>query len=197
MKRPRARARSYPGSPGARARGVRYRSYRGSANLPPARRHAPSRRGPAPNSAPRRRTECIRPETMESIASPRRFSSSKVNFAGGVGITGGAQRPLPVVEIQRGLHRAQIHVRVVIGVDGSHVAPVSRRHPADRRECGWSGNRRRTSRHLPDQFGQNIAAEIVRAGLVGGVLVQLAQQRSASRKRSCPWRRRHAPDRPE
>src|SRR5580693_3954863 len=45
-------------------------------------------------------------------------------LGGSVRITGCAQRPLAIVEVQRGRHRAQIHVRVVVGVYGSDIAPV-------------------------------------------------------------------------
>jgi len=56
-------------------------------------------------------TSPARPRRRESIWPARRNSRR-------------AQRPLAIVQIQRGRGRAQVHAGVVISVDGSHVAPV-------------------------------------------------------------------------
>src|ERR1035438_12554 len=48
-------------------------------------------------------------------------------FGGRLRIASGAQGPFPVIKIERGLHRAQVHIGVVVGVDGADVAPVSGR----------------------------------------------------------------------
>ena len=136
------------------------------------------------------------PETIESMAWPRRSSLVEGEFGGRIGIAGGAQRPLAVVQVQRRADRAQVHVGFVVGVDGADVAPVGRRVRRARRECGWSGNRRRTSRARPTSDGQNVAAEIVRAVLDCRRRRAARAAACAWRRCSCPWRRRRARDRP-
>src|SRR4030095_3659730 len=45
-------------------------------------------------------------------------------LGGGIGVAGGAQRPLAVVEVEGRAHRAQVHVGLVVRVESPHVAPV-------------------------------------------------------------------------
>ena len=117
-------------------------------------------------------------------------------LGGRVRVAGGAQRPLPVVEVQR---RARPRA--------GPCWPRSRRRwfrrrasrrprPAGRRESGWSGSRRRTSSTRPTMRGQDVAAEVVRAALVGRVGVAVRAAACGSRRCSCPSRRRRARDRP-
>jgi len=66
--------------------------------------------------------------TSESVARPTRSSSSlaKTNFAGAaVGLGAGVDGPPGIVERELGVHRHQVHVAVVVGVEVSHVAPVA------------------------------------------------------------------------
>ena len=70
----------------------------------------------------------------------------------------------------------QIHVRFIVGLDGSDVAPVGRWHPPTRRECDWSRSCTHTSAHLPASFGQNVHAEIVTALRILRVVMQQIQK---------------------
>ena len=91
------------------------------------------RRAPERNSSPFRPTECSRPTRWNRWPTPRRFFVIESELRRRVGKAAGAQRPLPVVEIQRRLDGAQIHVGFVISVDGPDVAPV---RPASGRLAG-------------------------------------------------------------
>ena len=75
---------------------------------------------------PSRRTGSSPPETMESSAWPAAAVVIEDEFGRGVEVAGRAQRPLAVVEIQLRRDRAQVHVGVEVGVQGSHVSPVNR-----------------------------------------------------------------------
>src|ERR1019366_5114551 len=45
-------------------------------------------------------------------------------LGGRIGIAGAAQGPFPIVEVERRGDVAQVHIGLVIGIDGPHVAPV-------------------------------------------------------------------------
>lgn len=61
--------------------------------------------------------------TIEWVAWPRRPTSSKTNFAGKCCL-GRAQRPAQVVQIERRVGVAEVHVRVVVSLERADVAPV-------------------------------------------------------------------------
>ena len=85
-----------------------------------------------------------------------------------------AHRPLPVVEIERGLHMIQVHVRFVVGFDSSYVAPVGSGVDLAGDSVGLEivGIHRRVT----SQLGQNVLAEIMMAAGSFGVGMQQIEQ---------------------
>ena len=67
-----------------------------------------------------RRRRSSRAPTIDSWAPP-----PSTNFAGGSGGWLRQDRPLPVVEVEDRVDRDQVHVGVVVGVQGPDVAPVA------------------------------------------------------------------------
>jgi len=67
-------------------------------------------------------------QTMLSSAWPTRgvrpAMSANTNLGGGRLRLIGADRPRLVIEVQFGVHRDEVHVGLVVGVERSHVAPV-------------------------------------------------------------------------
>jgi len=61
------------------------------------------------------------PATMESSATPMRSGSAKTNFAGDTGAAG-AKRPIVVIKIEDRGHAHEIHIRLVVGIEGADVA---------------------------------------------------------------------------
>src|ERR1035437_9301593 len=94
---------------------------------------------------------------------------------GSVEVTGGAQRPLPVVQVQSRSGRAQVHAGGVIGVDGADVAPVG---ILVKWVAGDVIGLEIVGEHFDasDQAGQDVASKIVRTGFVCGVRVEFAQE---------------------
>src|ERR1035438_6667767 len=95
-----------------------------------------------------------------------------------IGIAAAAQRPLPVVQVEGGADVAQVHIGVVIGVDGPHVAPIRSGIG------GFAGDAvglEVVGEHAPvaGQFGENVFAEIVVAVRVPGIFAQQFQQRTS------------------
>ena len=97
-------------------------------------------------------------------------------LGGRIGVPGGAQRPLPVVQVQNGRHGPQIHAGFEIGVQRPYVAPV---HGRPLRVARNAVGLKIVGVHVraPNQFGQNIASEIVGALFVRGIRVEFGQQR--------------------
>src|SRR5579862_7985059 len=96
-------------------------------------------------------------------------------FGGRVEVAGGAKRPLAVVEIQLRGNRAQVHVGVEEGVDGSHIAPI---HGGAGRIAGNPVGLKIVGVHIgaANQAGQNVAAEVMRAVGILAIHTQLIQQ---------------------
>jgi len=84
-------------------------------------------------------------------------------------------RPSVVVQVEHGGHRAQVHVRVEIGIDRPHVPPVApvafgrARHLVPQEVIGVRGA-------LPDQHRDDVAPHAVPAGVVIGVLPERIHQ---------------------
>src|ERR1035441_752626 len=95
-----------------------------------------------------------------------------------IGIAGAAQRPLPVVQVEGGADVAQVHIGVVIGVDGPHVAPV---RSGLGRFAGDAVGLEVVGEHAPvaGESGENVFAEIVVAVRVPGIFAQQFQQRTS------------------
>ena len=98
------------------------------------------------------------------------------NFAGGIEpIADGDDRPLPVVEVEDRVDADQVHVRLVVGVDGPDVLPVGLV------ALGLAGDLvgaevvdvRQT---LLGQVGDDVAAHVVHRVVVGGVRAQRVDQ---------------------
>src|SRR3990170_4940454 len=49
----------------------------------------------------------------------------KYKLRGRISVADGPNRPVPVVEIEGGVDGAQVHVRLVVGFDRSHIPPVA------------------------------------------------------------------------
>src|ERR1039457_4995167 len=102
-------------------------------------------------------------------------------FGRRVGIACGAQRPLPVIEIEFRRNGTQVHIGIEIGVDSSNVAPV------DGSARGIAGNAIGliiVGEHVgtADQTRQNVAAEIVGAVVVLCVGAQFLKQQLGAEK---------------
>src|SRR5215475_7581417 len=48
-------------------------------------------------------------------------------LGGRIGVARGPKGPLAVVEVERGAHGPEVHVRLVVRVEGPHVSPIGRR----------------------------------------------------------------------
>jgi len=66
------------------------------------------------------------PATMESRATPHALGVGKDKFGRGILVLPGAKRPIVVVKIKDRRHADEIHIRLVVGIEGSDVAPVER-----------------------------------------------------------------------
>ena len=77
-----------------------------------------------------------------------------------------ADRPFPIIEVQDGIHFHQIHVGLVVGVEGADVPPIGNGFTVLVAEAIGA------HAHLLDHAGDDILAEIVIAIRAGGVLAK-------------------------
>ena len=104
----------------------------------------------------------------------------------------GHDRPPVVVQVEQRMHRAQVHVRVEIGIDRPElppVAPVARAGPGDLVLPEVVDVRGAVARQPRD----DVAAHAVPAVIVGRVLLQRLDQHVGGRTRRCPWTRAPRP----
>ena len=83
---------------------------------------------------------------------------------------------MPVVEVEDRVHRDQVHVRVVVGVERPDVAPVAAVALGDCRGTSLSRSRRPARGRASVSIGHDVAAHVVHGGLVGGVAPQRVEQ---------------------
>ena len=88
----------------------------------------------------------------------------------------GVDRPVVVVHVEDRVDRDQVHVRVVVGVERADVAPVAAVAVGRARHL-VGGEVVDLRVVLRDQRGDDVAAEVVLGGLVGGVGGDRADQR--------------------
>ena len=101
----------------------------------------------------------------------------------------GQDRPVLVVEVEHRVDRDQIHVRVVVRVERPHVAPVAEVALA-RAEDLAVGEVPHAGLPSLDEVGDDVAADVVRRGLVGGVADDGVDQH-VGREHVVPHRREH------
>ena len=121
--------------------------------------------------------ETITPEqTIESYAAPERPGSSRTNFAGGSEPGNVRIGHVVVVEVEDGVDRDQVEVRVVVGVQRPDVAPVAALAGRDPRDA--------VALEVPDlgaalldHHRNDVASEVVRRRVVGGIRGDRLDQR--------------------
>ncbi len=90
-------------------------------------------------------------------------------------VVGGVDGPLVVVEVEDGLHRHQVHVRLEVGVERAHVPPVGPVPLGGARHLVL-GEVVDVGRALTHHAGDEVASHIVPGAVVLGVGPQGLQQ---------------------